>query len=88
MYNAIVDAKKPLPKKWKPDSNFGKRHPKKKLIWTNTCADAFAASKRALADATMLHHPVPGAKIALTTDASDVPFEFLIDAQAQISTQV
>ena len=32
---------------------------------------AFEATKEALADATLLHHPVQGAPTVLTTDASD-----------------
>ena len=44
----------------------------KKLQWTDTCEDAFKKSKEALANATMLVHPVDGAPLALTVDASVV----------------
>ena len=42
----------------------------KKLPWTPECQNSFEAIKEALAAATLLHHPRPGARIALTTDAS------------------
>ena len=45
---------------------------KEKLIqWTPELTEAFDAAKKVLADATMLAHPVPGARIALVVDASD-----------------
>ena len=46
---------------------------KEKFVqWTPELSDAFSNAKRILADATMLSHPVPGARIALTVDASNV----------------
>jgi len=39
--------------------------------WTDQCQAAFSAVKNALAKATLLHHPVPGAPLAITTDASE-----------------
>ena len=42
----------------------------KTLQWTPECQKAFEDSKAALAAATLLHHPIPGAPLALTTDAS------------------
>ena len=42
----------------------------KSLQWTTECQKAFEDSKAALAAATLLHHPIPGAPLALTTDAS------------------
>lgn len=42
------------------------------IDWTPEAAVAFDKAKKALADATMLHHPTPGAHLALTVDASDV----------------
>ena len=42
----------------------------KKLTWTADCQLSFDSIKKALASATLLHHPIPGAQLALTTDAS------------------
>ena len=56
------------------DAMQGVKKPKtgpKPLIWSDTCEKAFKDVKQALADATLLHHPKPGATIALTTDASN-----------------
>jgi hypothetical protein len=50
---------------------FNKPRPKE-LDWTPEMDLAFEKAKRLLADATLLHHPVPGAKTALTTDGSDI----------------
>ena len=41
------------------------------LIWTDEMSTAFDTTKQALADATMLAHPLQDAPTALTTDASD-----------------
>ena len=43
----------------------------KTLEWTPACQRSFEATKSALAEATLLHHPRPGAPLALTTDASN-----------------
>merc|ERR1712020_103910 len=48
----------------------GKSCPKT-LDWSDDMAGSFKATKEALANATMLHHPVQGAPTALTSDASD-----------------
>ena len=42
----------------------------KKLHWSEQCQASFDAAKNALAKATLLRHPIPGAQLALTTDAS------------------
>ena len=42
----------------------------KELIWDEACSISFEATKEALAQATLLHHPRTGAHLALTTDAS------------------
>ncbi|KAJ8409896.1 hypothetical protein AAFF_G00209370 [Aldrovandia affinis] len=39
--------------------------------WSADIAKAFVDTKKALVNATMLVHPLPGAQIALTTDSSD-----------------
>ena len=43
-----------------------------KLIWSTTMDTAFLDAKNALADATLLIHPVEGAPTSLTVDASNV----------------
>ena len=43
----------------------------KTLEWTANRQKSFEATKAALAEATLLHHPRPGAQLALTTDASN-----------------
>ena len=43
----------------------------KSLTWTPECQTAFETTKEALAVATLLHHPLPGAPLSLTTDASN-----------------
>ena len=44
----------------------------KTLDWTPQCQESFDATKEALAKATLLFHPRPGAPLALTTDASNL----------------
>ena len=44
----------------------------KMLAWTPQCQTSFEAIKEALAKATLLFHPRPGAQLALTTDASNL----------------
>ena len=39
--------------------------------WTELCQQSFTRAKQALSTATMLQHPVPGAQLAITSDASD-----------------
>ena len=41
------------------------------LVWTDQMVQAFKDTKDSLAKQTLLHHPVKGAPIALTSDASD-----------------
>ena len=48
----------------------GKTRPKS-LEWTDDMVKGFVDTKEALANTTLLHHPVQGAPTALTTDASD-----------------
>ena len=40
------------------------------VAWDDAAKAAFRQTKRALADATLLCHPVPFAKLRITTDAS------------------
>ena len=44
----------------------------KTIDWTPDRQKSFDAVKEALAQATLLHHPRPGAKLAITTDASNI----------------
>jgi hypothetical protein len=46
--------------------------PEKSLIWTEEAQTAFSAAKQALAQSTLLNHPIPGAPLSLWTDASDM----------------
>ena len=48
----------------------GKGKPKT-LDWSGDLQKSFDAVKEALAQATLLHHPRPGARLAVTTDASN-----------------
>ena len=48
----------------------GKTRPKV-LVWSQDMLKSFDATKDALANATLLYHPVQGAPTALTSDASD-----------------
>ena len=41
------------------------------ITWSEEAKTSFSESKRALADATMLGHPIPGAPISLAVDATD-----------------
>ena len=45
---------------------------RKSLQWTESQQTAFANTKKALADATMLQHPYADAPLALSVDALDV----------------
>ena len=60
----------------------GKPRPKE-LEWTEDMGRAFNASKNALSQATLLHHPIPGAPTALTTDASDTAMGAVLEQQTQ-----
>lgn len=42
-----------------------------KLHWTPEAEESFHEAKDALSDATILHHPVPGAETSIAVDASD-----------------
>ena len=53
----------------------------KELEWTSELDLAFQKAKCLLADATLLHHPVPGARTVLTTDASDVAIGAVLEQQ-------
>jgi hypothetical protein len=41
------------------------------IVWSEQAENTFRESKRALADATMLAHPIPGAPVSIAVDASD-----------------
>ena len=60
----------------------GKARPKS-LEWSNAMEQGFVDTKEALANATMLHHPVQGALTALTTDASDTAIGAVLEQDGQ-----
>ena len=49
----------------------GGKKRQKILVWSEEMLKSFNITKEALANATMLHHPVQGVPTALTSDASD-----------------
>ena len=42
------------------------------LLWNENAEKAFIASKNAIAQATLLRHPIPGAQLSVWVDASDI----------------
>jgi len=52
-------------------SRHSSKKTEKHLEWSNEAESAFVAAKQALADATLLKHPIPGARLSLWCDASD-----------------
>ena len=65
LYKALSNKKKIKGKKVK-------RGQQKPFLWTEQMEQAFNRTKTAMADATMLAHPVQDAPLSLVTDASDV----------------
>ena len=59
----------------------GKTRPKS-LEWSSAMDKGFVATKDALANATLLHHPVQGALTALTTDASDTAIGAVLEQKS------
>ena len=55
----------------------------KTLVWTTDCQKSFDATKSALAAATLLHHPRPGAELSLTTDASNTAIGGVLEQMGQ-----
>ncbi|GFW09657.1 hypothetical protein TNCV_1393581 [Trichonephila clavipes] len=47
------------------------KSPQTPLEWTEEAENSFTAAKTALADATLLKHPIPGAILSVWTDASN-----------------
>ena len=58
----------------------GKPRPKT-LTWSQEIDMVFQAAKDALSNARLLHHPVSGARTALTTDASDTAIGVVLEQQ-------
>lgn len=52
-----------------------------KIEWTETTREAFKQCKNLLAEATLLAHPRPNAKVALVCDASDVAIGAVVQQQ-------
>lgn len=65
----------------------GKKKKTEVLQWTADTIKAFKASKDALANATMLAHPVPGAYTSLTVDASDTALGGVLEQKINGITQ-
>lgn len=57
--------------------------PKRILSWSDDMVKAFEDTKATLAGATMLAHPVPGASVSLTTDASDYAVGAVLEQQVE-----
>lgn len=57
------------------------------LAWTDELTHAFKAAKNALAQSTMLVHPLPDAPLVLETDASDVGLGATLQQQVGNSKQ-
>ncbi|GBO08309.1 Transposon Tf2-11 polyprotein [Araneus ventricosus] len=53
------------------------------LKWNETAEQAFIAEKNAIAEATLLRHPIPGAQLSLWVDASDVAIEGTLSQLSQ-----
>ncbi|GFV19013.1 hypothetical protein TNCV_4758981 [Trichonephila clavipes] len=58
-------------KNFKKSKNVSCKNLRDSIQWTEEAEQAFNDAKNALADATLLRHPIPGAKLSLWTDASD-----------------
>lgn len=59
----------------------------KPVPWTPKLLDIFKLCKESLSDAAMLVHPVPGAKLALVTDASNVSLGAVLQQRVENAWQ-
>ena len=57
------------------------------ITWSEDARTSFSESKRALANATMLAHPIPGAPISLAVDASDFAIGAVLQQRANDTWQ-
>ena len=57
------------------------------IEWSEQSENSFRESQRALADATMLAHPIPGAPISLSVDASDYAVGAVLQQHANSELQ-
>ena len=57
------------------------------ITWSEEAKTSFSESKRALANATMLEHPIPGAPISLAVDASDFAIGAVLQQRANDTWQ-
>ena len=57
------------------------------ITWSEEAKTSFSESKRALANATMLAHPIPGAPISLAVDASDFAIGAVLQQRANDTWQ-
>ncbi|GBM73347.1 hypothetical protein AVEN_37597-1 [Araneus ventricosus] len=53
------------------------------LKWNENAEQAFIVAKNAIAEVTLLRHPVPGAQLSLWVDASDVAIEGTLSQLSQ-----
>ncbi|GFV38496.1 retrovirus-related Pol polyprotein from transposon opus [Trichonephila clavipes] len=53
-------------------SHSSVRKSSKPLKWNENAEQAFLAAKNAIAEATLLRHPIPGAQLSLWVDTSDI----------------
>lgn len=60
-----------------------KKKPKPTFTWPESCNDCFTKVKQALAEATLLVHPVENASFNITTDASDVGVGAVLEQQEE-----
>ena len=57
------------------------------IEWSEQSENSFRVSQRVLVDATMLAHPIPGAPISLTVDASDYAMGAVLQQRANNELQ-
>ncbi|GFW54251.1 transposon Ty3-I Gag-Pol polyprotein [Trichonephila clavipes] len=53
-------------------SHYSIRKSSEPLKWNENAEQAFLAAKNAVAEATLLRHPIPGAQLSLWVNASDI----------------
>ena len=58
------------------------------IEWSEQAKNSFRESKRALANATMLAHPIPGAPVSLTVDASDYAIGAILQQRVNYTWQL
>ena len=87
LYEAMVVDVPPGGKTKAAATSARPRRPKKKLVWSEGTSEAFRKAKEAMVKATQLSYPVAGAKLALTTDASDTAIGAVLEQLVEGSWQ-